>query len=409
MKQVKNKKQSRDLFSLLILTMLYFSVTVGAINPIYFNMDLQANLRIYSVLYCSFYFIIRLFIKSYRSELKIIIPIPYNWINKLLFLFWIIFGILIINSQLLSGNLPIGGLGYIIYIPIVFFTAIPKTLNNSISSILKALMISGLLFLIWSVSIVPELNTSAYRGIFLNPNGFGMVASQTAIASLCLLFEKIKSKDHDTKFVSRIYFIILLLSVFLLLLSNSRTTFLAVLLSVFIVIFIYLFENNIRLSHLVTVMIGVLIIPFTPLWDYFQSGVLNKFTIKTSASNVLSGREAIWEKIIQERKPFGHGSNYFNESIGIGAHNSVLHFVGEYGTYVGLALSLFFVWTILSSIIYFKNNLGNRFNFVPIVYIIYFLIMAMFETRFGLIQTAPAMAFYSFIGIILFNYQENTN
>lgn len=169
-----------------------------------------------------------------------------------------------------------------------------------------------------------------YRGITLKSNNLGLIAYQSSIVCLCILIQQFKFR-RIFSLNSLLYFIFFFISLFFVLASQSRTAFIGITIGGILALLISIDFKKVKLNQMFLPIFLLIILYFTPLKGMFVDGILNKFIRVSDSYGVLAGRDLIWSKILQDSTLFGNGSSYFEEELGVEAHNSILHFVGAYG------------------------------------------------------------------------------
>lgn len=249
---------------------------------------------------------------------------------------------------------------FILYIAALVI--IPAMGVNVNKLVFRALFISHLPIIVIPLGL-SGLNTSPYRGIFYNPNSLGSVAATLFIAFFALYTYKLEeSLANKVKFRQGvIYLIALFLLLFLIILSGSRTSLLAVMITVLIGTF-FLSVRLIKvrrfwatlLKTAVFTMIGgvflFLLIRLTPVYTYFYNNILYKFELKLARGDVLDQRSLSWSQTIREAGLFGQGSDYFNTRTVVAAHNTFINILGETGWVSLIFFGIFLVYVFLRPI-----------------------------------------------------------
>jgi len=231
----------------------------------------------------------------------------------------------------------------------------------------------------------------SYAGIFNNTNSLGIVASTVFTVFSALFFgelEKIlfrKAKVFKLKIV--VYLLLMLLSLLIVVFSVSRTSFLACLLVFLagIVFIVFLSIKHRVFPNILMKMISVLPIlifiyflfdKFIPINFYVQENILGKFERKSA--DIFDGRGMVWEQTIKEATIFGNGTNYFEESVGLGAHNTFISILGVYGWLSLIPFFLFFIFGLYYCSRYVLI-MDTGYKYLPILILINFLTTSMAE------------------------------
>jgi hypothetical protein len=391
-----NKKENKDF---LVLTLMYFAASLGVIDREIMSQNNILITRYLVIILGTIYFLNSYRKKYSRGRGRIVVPSKIN--SWGLMLLWMFFSITVIISQSYNGNLPLEGIVYLIYNPIIFFIVIPKSLNNPKRTIIRASFYSSFSYLIFSVLYQPIVLGWSYSGITYNPNSIGQLAVQASISSFCLLLDPLKNLKLKKRklLIYLIYFIISITFVFI---SRSRTSFLALLLSIMIIMFVYIATGNMKFKRFVLAVIAFTTIYFLKLREYLYEGVLDKFS-SYRGDTLLTGRDYIWNRIFQEISILGHGSTYFTKEIGIGAHNSIMETIGIFGVIAGIFLFLFYIVSVFVSIKYAFLNRKKTYFYVPLGVVVAFFALSMAESMFGVIGKSMTLVFLNIIGVIMFS------
>lgn len=398
LKLPSNKTKNKINIDLIILTLMYAAGSLGVVSREILNFNIILFIK-YSIIILGTLYFLNNYIRKYsRGNGEILLPFKTkSW--SLLF-FWVMFSFSVIISQSYNGQLPFEGIAYLVFNIVVFFLVIPMTLDNPEETIIKASFFASFSYLIISAFYEPVIFGSYYFGITYNPNSIGQLAVQAAISIFCLFLNSLENISKEKK-KSLISFLLFIVSVAFILLSSSRTSFFALLLPSVFVIFIFVWARKIRLRYLIMPASLFTIIYFVSLREYLQIGILNKFN-RYNSDDLLSGRDIIWNKILEDISLFGHGPNYFTEVIGKGAHNSILEVIGSFGVIAGLIITLFYIDTIIISIKYAIKNRKKQYFYVPMIVILTFTILSMTESMFGVIGKSMTLVTLNIVGLLIF-------
>ncbi|MFD1607119.1 O-antigen ligase family protein [Oceanobacillus luteolus] len=285
-----------------------------------------------------------------------------------------------------------------------------KTMLFSIST----LLISQLPLLILSIIEENPFNnlSGVYLGLFYNSNSFGLYSSTITVVLLTLIFRFAGTKKILTQ-VTLIFF----LFIFFLLttLSGSRTSVVSIIIIFLVMMALRIFENininqislkKVRNGFVGLVAISVLIILFvdSKYYQIFYERIIEKFISKSSSGDVLDNRGDILIETITDANLFGHGPEYFIQNFGIGAHNSFVSILGQFGLLATIVFIIFWLNSMIKSLkYYFVSN--NNFRFLPIAIVIFFIVTSMAEIM--LMKVSMLLAFIV-IGVInLDNISKN--
>ncbi|MGD6802081.1 O-antigen ligase family protein [Rossellomorea aquimaris] len=294
---------------------------------------------------------------------------------------------------------------FILCIPNISKLISPKIITSSF-------MLSGLFILLVSFSEnSPALNTARYSGIFDNPNSFGLF-STTLFSYILFLFISNVIFKYNFK-VSVLYLILLIITFYMIIITSSRTSFLAAIFLIFIVIFSYLviilFEKSILKKHIKPTVIGVFLltgvlflVSNTQIITLIQGNIIEKFA--RNSGDITSSRSDIWNYIIDEASLFGAGSGYVNE-LGYSAHNTFFEMIESFGVFAGSFYIAFWLIAYVKSFTYlFKNHKSNIHAFFPLISISNFLLLSMMEVL--TVHSATILAMLS-IGFAFYRPKSN--
>lgn len=243
------------------------------------------------------------------------------------------------------------------------------------------------------IPMINGIDTFPYKGIFDNPNAFGLVATTIFAVFLATLLKNLektlfyKAKPSKVKVLA--YFLLTVLSFLLVVISASRTSFLACLISLAIGLFFIILisiKHKLILSLFFKTLLGIPLLGglyfviniFIPVRIYIEDIILNKFTRKSD--DILSGRGYVWKQTMADARAFGFGEGYFEDSFGIGAHNTFIYILGVYGW---LATIIFLMLILVA--FYYCTKLtfsDNKYNYLPIIMLTTFIVLSMGENMF---------------------------
>src|SRR5699024_10679627 len=197
---------------------------------------------------------------------------------------------------------------------------------------------------------------------------------------------------------------------YLTLISNSRTSFITLVI-VFVIVLTMFIYDMLKMRNLLSwrsvlitifLMVGgmsLFIFIDNPAYGVLESTVLDKFTRDIESDSLTAGRVPIWTTIIDNAGLFGKGSGYFSEISGLGAHNSFLHILSLYVWLAAIAYTLFWLVMLIKSIYYYlTEKLTNTYALLPFIVIINYLSVSMMEN-----MTVHVSAFLAFSMIAIFN------
>lgn len=351
------------------------------------------------ILATSCFGVLTIYLLNYKVTMKIHRTLT---IIFLLFIFFMTFSTLIhANSQMLLSTVR-----YLL----VFITLciiIPNLLKKKTFLItIASFLFSQFPLLLFSFIVFnPFSNFSgAYIGIFYNPNSFGGFTATIFVILLALFYSYIGTSKYKTQFL-------LLLSLFVLFLltsfSGSRTSLVAICLIIFMIIIFHILKNtainNISLKRVGNLFIGFIVFSISTVWfrgsryyEVFNERIIEKFIRKIDSGDILDRRGDILSATLNDSSLFGYGPEYFIQSFGLGAHNSFLSLLGQYGLLATIVFVLFWIYTILKGIRYYFSS-SNRFSILPIIIVMFFVVTSM--TEIMLMKVSMLFAFVA-IGVI---------
>lgn len=394
------KKENRNF---LVLMFMYFAASLGVLDREIMNQKNILLIRYVTIMIGSIYFL-----NSYRKKYSLEhggIGVPSKINSVGLMFIWILFSISVIVSQSFNGVFPLEGIFYLIFNPIIYFIVIPRVLNNPEHTIVKASFYASFSYLILSLLYKPIILGWSYSGITYNPNSIGQLAVQASVSSFCLLLASLNTLKSKMK-KSILYFTCFIISISFVFISRSRASFISMLLSVTTIMLMYIIHRKVQIKKVAFAAITFIFIYYVKLREYLHKGVLNKFS-SYSGETLLTGRNYIWKRILQDICILGHGSTYFTQEIGVGAHNSIMEIIGVFGIVSGIFLSLFYIGSLIVSVRYALLNRKNIYFYVPLGVVMVFFTLSMVESMFGIIGKSMTMVFLNIIGVLMSSKVKN--
>lgn len=331
--------------------------------------------------------------------------------NKSLIVLVILYALIAILSALFNSQIILLLNGLVFLVMFVSTSVVSYSyFNNSIGKIvIYTFLLSQIPVIL--IPLLSGVETFPYSGIFENPNAFGIAAATLFAVILSILFSNIeetvffKKKPSKIKMIAFIF--ITTLSFLLVIISSSRTSFLAGVVSIMVGLFcVFLlsikYKRTINLIIKTVVSLPILyflyliINKFIPIQMYLQENTLSKFAKKSS--NSLDGRGYVWEKTISEASIFGHGEGYFDGSIDLGAHNTFIYILGVYGWLATIVFTLFIFISMYYCIKFIFSN--NNYKYLPILMMTTFLVLSIGENMFNRITM---MMVFILIGLVANN------
>lgn len=323
----------------------------------------------------------------------------------------------------------------------LLFSSISALLNSDVNLILGALMI----FLLYIVSciILPMLKidlnkivfgallvshipitiiplilggsfSAPYKGIFYNTNSFGTVSATIFVVLLSNFLGKLEKVLGGTiNKYQKIWMIgqgaLLVFLLYLVVISSSRTSFLASIMCIAIGLF-YIIVALIKRKRLIPLLnkgfiflcifsvVASLVLYFTKLDEAIENDIIYKFEYRASnETGILSERDQIWKHSIQESRLFGRGDAFFTD-MGIGAHNTLVSILGRYGWLPLLTFLTLLTIILYVSIKYSYKGEDDHNRYLPLLIFVSFLVMSMGEDM--TFKVSMVVMFFSFGGML---------
>src|SRR5699024_12754609 len=167
--------------------------------------------------------------------------------------------------------------------------------------------------------------------------------------------------------LASIYLLIAIAASYLTFISNSRTSFITLVIVFIIVTFTFISDvlkkqelltwKSITGVCLLTLFgVGLFVLIENPAYTVLETTVIAKFQRKIEHGSLTAGRVEIWQPIIEGAGLFGKGSGYFSAISGLGAHNSFLHILSLYGWFAAIAYACFWLFMLVTSLIYYMTH-----------------------------------------------------
>ena len=325
---------------------------------------------------------------------------------------WLLFGMMSVISGLINGDfVPVkDGFWLAIGTPLIFFNAIPKIMPKTGNlSILLALILGHIPYILISFLLYPPEGEWLYRGVFANSNQMGFTAAMMGTSVLILLSETLKNKKNNIVNIGLIFLFGGIVGVILA--SQSRNSLLAVfvvgaLLGLRGFAQIVNLPVNKKLGYLIYTAIAIVLVVAINALNPVSSSEL----IASANDNIQSfqnkdgssGRDVIWLKAMSEASLFGHGSDYFTSNFGMGAHNTLFEILGQTGILTTLLMTGFAGFSIFYTFTYFQKFSGReQYAIAPFCITVCFWTLSMNEGMFGSIGNAMTLAYMLSIGMVI--------
>jgi hypothetical protein len=326
------------------------------------------------------------------------------------FWFWMGFAYAVVIGSLFksSVDLFVDGLWFLVCVPLIFFMALPSLLEEQADMLLAlALCLGHLPYLLASLLLEPigaHLAYSfglSYRGIFYHFNGLGGTSVVVAVGGFVLLRAALLKPQRRYQVAAVLLVGLLLLCLVLILVSTSRTSLLSflALAGLFVSVSGLGWPRLLALGGggLVAAGGGLLLLGerANGLWE----ALLRKMDASQSQGQLLSGREDIWGRVLQDATLFGHSSQYWSD--GPGLHSSFVHILAFHGIIavllmVGFALTS--LWYAYRYALRFAHEPGGL---APLAIALCFWLLSLAEGVFGSLGRGITMAFLISVGVVI--------
>lgn len=231
----------------------------------------------------------------------------------------------------------------------------------------------GLLILIFNLISAPNFNeVLVYRGLFENPNSFGLFLASFLIIVVGFLFLAVSKQSIV---VGIILFILSLFCFYLMLISNSRTSFIGVISSIILLIGIYysksLKKKNFKISLInifvfflvaIIILFMIVVIINSPIGNALYNNIFAKFS--RQSSDLTSGRTMIWKLYLNNLHLFGSEYTHLSNALGVSSHNSFIYMVSRFGLLPGILNILVWVGAAIKLVKYSSSNENLYFPFI---------------------------------------------
>jgi len=319
---------------------------------------------------------------------------------------WLLFGVLCLISSVVTYDTvrATGGvLWMLIGVPIIFFIGLPAVLGeNAGKLVVLGLFVSHSLYIAISFYIYPELRFE-YKGLFGHPNEMGMTAAVLALCCLAWIVERAESGTFTRNSIVALTTLFAANCV-LVVASGSRTSLLAVLVTTAAAAFFCsrsLPRRRLFPTISVTLVALLLGVAFLPDLSFAQK-TWDKHMQRLIKGDVLSKRDEIWEKTIDDLHFWGNGGEYFSEDIGVSAHNSLMQIMGERGPVAALIMACFAVLGLVRAFERALRRVPRRkFGATPALVSICFWTLSTGEGLFGSLGTGITLAYLVSVGVCL--------
>ncbi len=402
---MENQLNRQDVYRVCLLTILFGGSSLTSLGDSLNPIDPNVITLRYFLMGASFSLLLLSSRFNQRYSSNQAIPLKLTWI--FLALASLIFDI--IRGDLFSFR---DSLWMLVGVPIIFFYSLPRLMGLSVNLLIAlAIIFSSLFYIFVSLVFYPIAESSSsyasYSGIFPNPNQLGFISATMAcgifIILSAILSEKKTMIDKSwRKLKIFILALLLLLSFSIILVANARTSLITCL------------AMTILLSKDLMKNTGILIATIT---SFFAISVATLFLLPSEHililfSNInnihqkegLSGREEIWAQTLSDANLIGHGSDYFEDTFGLGAHNTIVSTLGHRGIIALLLMLILIIVNFYYAYSYLRSQSNNPYASAPLLITTGFWSLSMGEGMFGALGNSMTMAYLLSMGVVMTNY-----
>lgn len=368
------KRKCISVLSIIVILLFFIANTTFKYKYIYFLGEKfsypQINLLLVFLLTYVSLLIMLIKKKSYKS----VRINRYFTFNKCYITSWLVFTITVIISNIKNYNSNISSFLFLISVPLVCFEFLPKYI--SIKQISKALLISGIIFCLYSFKALPS-------------NSLSIALVTASIGTNCFINEYIANDKKN----GILFFILSILFFIAISRSGSRS-------GLFIYLFITIISifsiNNYNLKKinkiiLIIAIIIMVLVMFKNQFNEIINPIIEKFIVRERNNDMFSGRTEAWVSILNNINLLGNNENYFSNIADIGnAHNSYLGILFRYGIIAEITYLFFIILSFYQCVKYYLEK--KEFSILPILinttYVLYSFTEELIVTKEIILITA---------------------
>jgi O-antigen ligase len=344
------------------------------------------------------------------------IQIPMKTILTVWFWFFFVFTVLITAFIKVDTSYIIDGLWFLIGVPLIFFIILPDFFQENANRLIAAaLFIGNIPYIILLFRDEPDFLAFRSGGrIIANSATVGAIAGMCALGIIIMIYYSMKKRGLRYKFRLFVLIPTFLVVSGAVLLSRSRTAFLASVVSIGIT-FLTTATTKERIKIIsTTFLLGVVILLLPIDLSWATEGIQSKFEEKLKEDNLFSGRTEIWQRILENANLAGYTDEYQEQHIyhiegrffAGKAHNSFLDVLASHGWLATFLFVLFCFSSIFHSYRYSRLNKDTSYSIVPFVVTIYFWIISLSATVIGSIGSGITLAFLLAIGVVFRDFRQ---
>jgi len=316
--------------------------------------------------------------------------------NRSLTITFYLFTLLSFLSALLNSDMGLLYGSIVLFVLYIILTIVFVNLIRSDGNrfVFNSILISHVPLIALSFLFGTYGGGGSFQGIFYTSNAMGSVAATVFILILTVflnnleLYATTKKRGLRRKLIGT--FILSLLSFMLIVITGSRTSFVAGVTVIVLGLF-FLLCSLLRKRRLLNLVIKSaslviatgtayfvvsLIIPINELLDRY---IVSKFNQKAGSGDILDGRGYIWSETFDRAGLFGGGRDFFS-AFSHSSHNTFISLLGQYGWIPVFFFICFLLLSAFYSLKYAFHASGDKYRYLPILMLIGFVALSMGES-----------------------------
>ncbi len=270
---------------------------------------------------------------------------------------WCSFAFVCILSALANSDsmTTLSGMAWILFgVPLLLFTALPNVLKRTQGTfVIWCLLLGHLPYLVLSAVRVQEYRLM-FAGIMMHPNCLGMIATIEYVCAISLLT---MTSRRASRWRAGLLLALAALALAMLFLSASRTSALSAAITTLLIAACRSGRRGKAILIVVLALIPIVYFVFDSMGNgSLLSGLWLKNEKTLIRGDLLSKRDRIWEKTLEDTQPLGNGDRYFTDEVGISAHNSLIHVLGQRGPFAAVLVLCFAAVSFIAAFRHFRAN-----------------------------------------------------